>query len=365
MTSGDSAKPRQVWLDWARGIAVVIMVLSHVVDAWTRDADRDRTAYYWATFVGGLAAPAFLFLAGLGSALSGASKLSRGMTREDAWRALALRGLTIFGLAFVFRLQSFVLGLGAPVGLLKVDILNVMGPSLVLAAVLWGAASGTLGRVVIAAGATLGLALVAPLVRSSGWIDVLPPPLQWYLRPTPGHTNFTLLPWAAFASAGLAVGVALSAARSVRAERRLHLVLFLLAVVAVVGGYWTSLQPSIYPPGRSAFWGASPALFALRLGLVLALLPICWALRPVMPARFGAGLATLGAASLFVYWVHVELVYGGIAILIKRRVPLELTLVATVLASCGLTHLIAWARRFVATPERRPAQLRRLVSKLL
>lgn len=55
------------------------MVLAHVVDAWTREADRNRDTYYWATFVGGLAAPAFLFLAGLGTALSGASKRRAGL----------------------------------------------------------------------------------------------------------------------------------------------------------------------------------------------------------------------------------------------------------------------------------------------
>ena len=347
-----------------RGVAVVLMVLSHVVDAWTRDADRDRTAFYWATFLGGLAAPAFLFLAGLGSALSGASKLSRGMTRPDARDALVRRGLTIFGLAFVFRFQSFVLGLGAPVGLLKVDILNVMGPALVLAAVVWGATGSAAGRVLAAIGTTLGLAVLAPLVRSSGWIDGLPPPLQWYLRPTPGHTNFTLLPWAAFVCAGLATGVALTTARDARAERRLHFVLFVLALTAVAAGYWASLQPSIYPPGWSAFWGASPTFFFIRLGLVTAVLPICWAMRPAMPARLGTALASLGAASLFAYWVHVELVYGGIAILIKHRVPLELTLLSVALLCYGLMRLIPWARNWVATPDHRPAPMRRLVAKL-
>ena len=348
-----------------RGLAVVLMVMAHVVDAWTRDADRDRTAYYWTTFFGGLAAPAFLYLAGLGSALSGAAKLARGTPRAEVCRGLVMRGLTIFGLAFVFRFQGFVLGIGSPVDLLKVDVLNVMGPALVAAALLWGAARGAPGRVLLACGATLAIAMIAPLVRTAAWVDVLPAPLQWYLRPTPGHTNFTLLPWAGFVCAGLATGVAMATVRDARSERRLQLALALLAVAGTAGAYWASLQPTIYPPGRSTFWGASPTFFFVRLGLVTALLPACWALRGVMPARLGAGLATLGAASLFVYWVHVELVYGGIAILIKRRLPLELTLVATVLASYGLTRLVPWARAWVATPERRPAPVRRLVAKLL
>lgn len=341
------------------------MVLTHIVDAWTHEADRDRTAFYWAMFLGGLAGPAFLYLAGLGTALSGAAKLARGIPRGEVCRGLVMRGLTIFGLAFMFRFQGFVLGLGSPVDLLKVDVLNVMGPALVVAALLWGAASTATGRVLLASGATLALAMIAPLVRTAAWVDAWPAPLQWYLRPTPGHTNFTLVPWAGFVWAGLAAGVALATVRDARGERRLQLALGALAVAGAAGAYWASLQPTIYPSGRSTFWGASPTFFFVRLGLVTALLPACWALRGVMPARLGAGLATLGAASLFVYWVHVELVYGGIAILIKRRVPLELTLVAAVLAIYGLTRLVPWARTWVATPGRTPAPVRRLVAKLL
>ncbi len=348
-----------------RGLAVVIMVMSHVVDAWSREADRGRTAFHWASFIGGLAAPAFLFLAGLGVALSGASKTSRGHTRADATRALVWRGVTIFGLAFVFRFQSFVLGLGKPAGLLKVDILNVLGPALVLAALVWGASASHAGRMVLAGVSTVVLAMVAPLVRSAGWIDVLPGPLQWYLRPTAGFTNFTLLPWVAFACAGLAVGGGLCAVGSKRDERRLQLVLVAFSAAAVALGYLASLQPSIYAPGRSEFWGASPTFFAIRLGLVVALLPTCWALRGVMPEKLGTGLATLGAASLFVYWVHVELVYGGVAILIKRRVPFELTLVATALACYGLSRLVPWTRRWVAGSDGRLVLLRQLVAKLL
>lgn len=356
---------RREWLDWARGLAVVLMVLAHVVDAWTREADRDRTAYYWATFFGGLAAPAFLFLAGLGTALSGASKEARGGGLGATTAALARRGLTIFGLAFVFRLQAFVLGLGRPVDLLKVDILNVMGPALVVAAGVWGLGRRTAGRIAAALAATAALAFVAPLARTAGWIDALPVPLQWYMRPTPGHTNFTLLPWAAFVTAGLATGVALTAATSRAAERRLQVLLAVVAVGGAAAAYWASFQPTIYPPGRSTFWGASPAFFFIRLGIVLAFLPLCFLVGRLMPAPLAGALATLGGASLFVYWVHVELVYGGVAILIKRRVPFELTLFATAGVAYGMARLVPWARRWVAAAEGRPEPVRRLVARLL
>ena len=341
------------------------MVLAHVVDAWTRDADRARSSYYWVTFLGGLAAPAFLFLAGLGTALSGASQRRRGRTPAEVRRALVLRGATIFGLAFAFRLQAFILGLGRPVDLLKVDVLNVMGLALVIAALLWSLMDDDRGRVWLAVLATAALAFVAPLVRSAGWIDWLPAPLQWYLRPTPGHTNFTLLPWAAFVTAGLAAGVRVAGVTDADDEWRLQRSLAVLAVLGTAGAYWASLLPSIYPPGRSTFWGPSPAFFAVRLGIVVALMPLCWSLRRVMPAGLGAALATLGAASLFVYWVHIEFVYGGPAIVLKRRLPFEASLVATLLVAWGMARLVPWARRWVAAPSGRPEPIRQLVAKLL
>lgn len=341
------------------------MVLAHVVDAWTRDDDRDRTAFYRSTFVGGLAAPAFLFLAGVGSSLSAASQRRRGLGRVAITRALALRGLTLFGLAFVFRLQAFVLGLGHPVDLLKVDILNVMGPSLVVAALVWGAASTALVGGALAVIVTCAVALASPIVVSSPMLDQLPAPLLWYLRETPGHTNFTLLPWMAFAVAGLAAGLTLTAASSERGPGRVLWAMAVLAVVTTATAHWASGQPSIYPPGVSTYWTSSPAFFFVRLGLVMALLPLCWGLRPIMPAALGSHLAALGAASLFVYWVHVELVYGGVAILIKRRVPFELALAATLLGVYGLARLVPVARRWVAAPAGRPEPVRRLVARLL
>jgi hypothetical protein len=148
-------------------------------------------------------------------------------------------------------------------------------------------------------------------------------------------------------------------------ERRLQLTLAALAVAGTAVAYWASLQPTIYPPGRSTFWGGSPTFFGIRLGLVVAFMPLCWSLRRAMPASLGATLATLGAASLFVYWVHIELVYGGPAIVLRRRLPFEASLVATLFVAWGMARLVPWTRRWVAAPAGRPEPLRQLVAKLL
>ena len=221
------------------------------------------------------------------------------------------------------------------------------------------------GQVIAATAATVAIAMAAPLIRTAAWIDLLPAPLQWYWRPTPGRTNFTLVPWAGFVFAGVAAGAALAGAQTEAALRRLQLALAALAVVVGAAAWWASFQPSIYPPGRSAFWGASPTFFFLRLAIVTAVLPLAWSLRRHLAGSIATILATIGAASLFAYWVHVELVYGGIAIPIKRRVPLELSVLAAVAIAYGLARLVPVARAWVADDERPPIRVRRLVARLL
>ena len=131
--------PRRGYIDALRGLAVLIMIEAHVLDSWTRFPDRQTRHYAYAMVLGGFGAPLFLFLAGLAVPLSAGSKLRRTGDGQAASRAVARRGLEIFGLAFLFRIQAWVLGWSAPRWLLRVDILNIMGPSIMAAAAIWGA----------------------------------------------------------------------------------------------------------------------------------------------------------------------------------------------------------------------------------
>ena len=115
------------------------MIEAHTLDAWTRRRTATAGRIAWRSSLGGFAAPAFLFLAGVALALAAAS---RAAARRHAVRDVAAmarrRGWQIFGLAFLFRLQSLLISGGRfPQSLLKVDILNVMGLAMVMAGALW------------------------------------------------------------------------------------------------------------------------------------------------------------------------------------------------------------------------------------
>ncbi len=183
-----------------------------------RAGHRERAVRLpYASILGGFAAPLFLWLAGIGVALSAGSLSRRGERRAAVVEAIARRGLEIFVLAFLFRLQAFIISPGSyPVTLFRVDILNVMGPAIVASGVVWGLASRRRASdklVAAYAGLACACAMVTPIVRTSTVVDVLPTWVQWYVRPAGDYTTFTLFPWAGFVFAGAGCGVLLENAR--------------------------------------------------------------------------------------------------------------------------------------------------------
>ncbi len=337
---------RRAYLDWLRGIAVLIMIEAHTLDSWTRAADRDRTDYKWAIVLGGFGAPIFLVLAGVALALAAGSRLDKGMSEADVSARARRRGWEIFGLAFLFRLQSAVLGGGGVRSFLKVDILNVMGLSMLGTALLWGLARSTATRLVVLVTATVATAMLTPIVRVAKWLEWLPAPIEAYFKPIPEYSGVTLLPWGGFVLAGAATGVWLDTARTQDDERRVIRWLVLLGPLLVAVGYGFSLLPPIYR--QTSFWTGSPTFFVLRLGVLIVAIPVAYAWTAVVRGR--SPIQELGMASLFVYWIHVEMVYGFLTWPIHRRLSFEMALVAFVAFSAFLYWLVKVKERLLRTP---------------
>jgi len=346
-------RSRRAYIDWARGIAVLLMIEAHTTDAWTRASDKRSTAFSLTIVLGGFAAPFFLWLAGVGVALAASRTAERTGSRALAVEAAVRRGLEIFLLAFLFRLQAFIVSPpSTPLKLFRVDILNVMGPAMVVAGVLWFAARGARGRAVIYGLVAAAIAMATPIIRTAPAIDRLPIWFQWYLKPAGEFTTFTLFPWAGFVVAGAAVGALLAETRGRTAERRLHVALTLAGAALIAGGFVAAAQPSIY---RSAsFWTSSPTWFAIRVGILMLAFAACYTAdrisHEVTKARssndgvlgvfvswWQIPLARMGQASLFIYWIHVELVYGYASWLWRGHLPLWGTGVGF-MAFCALMY---------------------------
>ena len=309
---------RRGYLDWLRGVAVLIMVEAHTFDAWTAPLDRNNAGYRFFILIGGFGAPAFLFLAGVALALAMGARMNKGLTAGDAVRLARRRGWQIFGLAFLFRFQSWVISRGPALTLLKVDILNILGLSMLAATALWGLARTRAARIALFIAAAVAVAAIAPTVRASAAIAALPDPLEWYFHPWAGRSSFTLSPWPAFLFAGVAVGEWLEGARTAPAEQRLTLQLGAIGMALVAAGYAATYFPPAYDHG--ALWTVAPSFFGVRLGILLMAMPIAcaWGAR----RRGPSWLEEFGVSSLFVYWIHVEMVYGIVSLPLHKGLTL-------------------------------------------
>lgn len=329
---------------------MLIMIEAHVVDAWTHPAGRTGVGFRNAIILGGFGAPLFLFLAGLAVVLAAESRQRRLDNVALAAAATRRRGWEIFGLAFLFRLQAYLLSPGSTLrGLLKVDILNIMGPSIVAAATMWQYSGTRFRRGLAFAIAAIALGMATPLVRAAGWLDVLPDPLEWYVRPARGLTTFTLVPWAGFVMAGALAGLFIEGVAGRAAEARLMAGIGAAGFALMIGGYAASLLPPIY--ANSSFWTSSPTFYFLRIGVLLEAIPIAWWWRQPhswQPAVARVSpLEVFGRSSLFVYWIHVEMVYGFVSRPLHRALSLGGSFVAWALFSAFLYALVLLKNRLV------------------
>ena len=341
-----------MYLDWLRGVAVIAMVMTHVTDSWTRDADKHSEPYFTLLFIGGLASSLFLFLAGVATAMSAASKGRRAGSHRAGAAMARRRGWEIFALGLVFRVQALILGFAPIMNVFKVDMLNTMGLSIVAAAVIWQLMPQRRTRLAAFALATAGITMITPLVRAVGWLAPLPDPLEAYLRPAGPYAAFPLFPWAGFLFAGVLVGDLVDAVReSPRRHVVLHAGIALVASSGVFLAWRASFLPALFR--TASFWHDSPAFFFIRLGAVALTVPAAWLIERTVPSGLLQPLVTLGRSSLFVYWIHVEMVYGVIAEPIKGQLPLWASLIGTALMSSILYGLVLLKNRLLERHELR------------
>jgi uncharacterized membrane protein len=337
--------PRRAYLDWLRGIAVICMIEWHVLDAWTTLPARDGWAWAVIKVIGGFAAPLFLFLAGVAVPLAIAGHRSRGAgARRAAW-LVQKRGWEVFGLAHLFRLQSFLLNPNAKwSGILKPDILNVLGLGLAGTAWLVGR-GGAPGRrawwLLLPAAIVLFL---TPSSRHWWWPTLLHPRLEAYIRPNPFGV-FALFPWVAYVPFGAFIGALIADPKADEAqERRLHRQFAVYGLAAAVAGFALAAVPL---PGAIAPAAAVWARFLSFAGGMTAAIWLAWVwMRLPIAAASSGPVVLFGRTSLFVYWVHVELAYGVLSYPLHQALPLWWS-IPGFLAVTGVMYVAAewWAAR--------------------
>lgn len=345
------------WIDWMRGLACVLMFQTHCYDAWLGGDARTTNFLKGSQLLGTLPAPLFLFLAGISFALVTDKLIRKNLSPAEITRTMARRGGEILAFGLLFRLQEFLIAWGwAPWSdLLRVDVLNIIGLSMILMALacrftfaVWGRSRDALKKsdfgtaisasrseptpvtdrlrallAVFALGIAATIALLTPPLYTTWRPTWLPWPLESYIDGchnlgAPQPWLFPLFPWAAFAFAGLAAGFVLFSDEA-RGKTTKTLAWFAVAGAAAILVAREFDHSSFHLYSTYDYWHTSPNFLMMRIGLllVIAFASYAWC-RWGFGARGFSPLIQLGQTSLLVYWVHIEFVYGRFSLLPKR-----------------------------------------------
>jgi uncharacterized membrane protein len=375
-TQPQPAADRLAYIDWMRGFACVLMFQTHCYDSWLSPEARKSTLFAWSQLGGTFPAPLFLFLSGISFALITNRLREKGVARNAIAKTTILRGAEIFGLGILFRVQEFILAYRVSpwTDILRVDILNMLGFSMVLMGVLcWITAKPVIGAarthgIIGAIGTAAIVAMLTPDLWTVHRPHFLPWPIESYFDGVhifnqPQPWLFPFFPWAAFAFAGLAVGFFLFSNITKQNETLVFVALASTGILACGLSFFFDVLPiRLYPVYD--YWHTSPNFFLMRCGLLLVILFLAYAwCRWGFAQRGFSPIIQLGKTSLLVYWVHIEFVYGGLSILPKRQCTIAratfglfVIIFAMVVLSLLRTHYKSHGRRPPNTAPHLPIQ---------
>jgi uncharacterized membrane protein len=343
-------------LDAARTLGVVAMVVGHALDALLSPAARagPGVALYWQAR--GFTAPLFLVVAGWALA---AAATRPGLRGPSALLSRLPRVALLAGLGLALRWPGWaregILHLEPEPWrhLLAFDVLHTLAAGLLVSAAVLALPLGrgrAAGAFALLALATLVAAWSVPgATRPAGLAAIA-------LEQAVGGTSpFPLLPWLVYLFAGAGLGLL---ARD--GGRR-------TALAVAAAGAGLVLPFAILHPGD--FAPAHPVLVGLRLGAVLLLLALLFAI----PARAARAVAPIGRASLAVYAIHLPVVYGwstvpGLAARAGPSMDLAPALAAAVVvlaASLAGARLLAAARGAAGPLLRRGSEAAACAARLL
>ncbi|MBI3208073.1 MAG: DUF1624 domain-containing protein [Candidatus Solibacter usitatus] len=302
--NASNAQSRLGFLDWARGLAAILMLQGHVFHSFTRTDLRQQDVFILSQFVGGMPPAIFLFLTGITLAFLMESRERQGVATWGRVKASLRRAFYLGTLAVLFRLQLWFFAYPQSDwnSMFRVDILNCMGFGIAFLSVM--AVFTTRERVRL--GAILGMAIagVSPLISLLDTASVHPFLRNYFV---PGAESFSFFPWGAFLAFGLSAGSIIRLVPAPDLHRVMQWGAWLGITLIVSAQYFSYLPYSIYP--KSEFWLNSPALVLIKLGVILLLVAFAYLWNTYVSGGW-SWVRQLGSTSLLIYWVHTELVYG-------------------------------------------------------
>jgi uncharacterized membrane protein len=307
---------RYGFIDLLRGFALVMMIETHVVNAYLPVTTRIGSAFFfWLSFLNGLVAPGFLFAAGFSLSLQ-ADRRWKSWLRfgPPFWKQMRRLGF-ISLVAYYSHLQGFRLSrylanwndASLWTKTLQVDVLQCIVVSLLVVHALililrrrsllpWGA--GFLA---------LSMSLLTPWIWAQDFRGKFPLSMALFLNP---HETslFPVFPWICFVLVGTCAGCIFVKSEEARRLQHFMAGISLLGFFMIAGGLFFR-NSRFTLPGHIEFFTTSPLYVIIRIGCILIFCALLYSLE-TGGRWIPNSIRLAGQESLLVYGVHLWLIFS-------------------------------------------------------
>jgi uncharacterized membrane protein len=305
---------RNLAVDFARVLAIVLMIQGHTLDVLLSPTHRESLIFNLWLFVRGLTAPTFFTLSGISFMLASVRHWDSYLhASPQVFRRLG-RFTLFIGLGYLMHLPirtyydiKWLDTAGWQSGL-QVDVLQCIGFTLVSLQILLllSKTPARFAKLSVSIGAAI--VILTPLIWKVDWSQYLPLSLASYLT---GHTGswFPLFPWSGYPLIG--VGLGYLYAQQVANGSRLPLRPLVWGGTALLALGLSLQKIPITIFANIDYWRSSPNLFLVRIGCIgLVFAMLYWLVQQIWLPR--QPIHSLAKESLTIYFVHICILYGSL-----------------------------------------------------
>jgi uncharacterized membrane protein len=292
------------------------MLQGHTFDAILGIRFKQMAFYVAHDFFHGFVAPIFLFASGVAFGVSTIKKWEDHLFfNSKVWRRI-FRFLSLLAIGYALHLPFFSLekvlegSTAADIErFLQADALHCIGIALLCYQLIILIVRKELLLSIVAATVGIFIVVCSPFMWNIRWSETIPMALAAYINNEIGSW-FPLFPWGAYLSFGVVFGHLFVEARERQKTGLLMKMTVVVGVMLVMIGIIVSRIPiNVYP--IHDFWKVNPAIILARLGFVL--LSACFLFYIERFLHLKAALpAVMGQESLFIYMMHLPILYGSV-----------------------------------------------------
>ena len=302
-------------LDFARFIAIIMMIQGHSLDALTSINYLDINQFPWTIwhFIRGFTAPVFLIVSGAVQVFANKRNNFGVLTKELKKKRMRMAVvLLIIGYMIVFPASRiydvFFIENNIFVPFFQVGILQLISLSLLMVLTVYSFTRTDKSLGIISLIIAIFITIITPFVQEVKWFDFLPEYVGAYLSFEHGSI-FPLFPFMAFMFYGLALGALI---KSINKEKRnKFLILFgLISGISLIAlGFLLVEILSISPYQFLSYEKGNPGIILYRIGFVLLALSIATVFYLKLK-KFTPFFLIFSKRSLAIYVIHLIILYG-------------------------------------------------------